>query len=189
MADLEGWLVGDEVALPAMLAAREARVRRREAGLAHCCQPTLTLSVVMPGPVKLCPLTRLLFDEALKAVPQAFAVRGVPFEMLWSGTPASGPEALFAVDVGGQDLKRAMVALEETHPLGRLWDLDVHGSDGRSISRRDLGLAPRRCLVCEQPAHACARSRRHGLEEVWASMIRLVSVWQGGAEKSAGISS
>jgi holo-ACP synthase len=187
--DLDGWLVGDAVALPAMLAAREARVRRREDGLAHCRQPTLTLSVVMPGPVKLCPLTSLLFDEALKAVTQAFAARGTPFEMLWSGSPATGPEALFAVDAGVEDLKRAMVTLEETHPLGRLWDLDVHGADGRSISRRDLGLAPRRCLVCDEPAHACARSRRHELEEVWSTMVRLVRAWQGGAEKDEGISS
>ncbi|WP_319495697.1 citrate lyase holo-[acyl-carrier protein] synthase [uncultured Cohaesibacter sp.] len=189
MVDLEGWLVGDEVALPAMLAAREARVRRREDGLAHYRQPTLTLSVVMPGPVKLCPLTSLLFEEALKAVPQAFAARGIAFEKLWSGSPATGPEALFSVDTDGEDLKRAMVALEETHPLGRLWDLDVHGSDSRSISRRDLGLAPRRCLICEEAAHACARSRRHGLEDVWATMVRFVSVWQEEAEKGANFSS
>ena len=64
------------------------------------------------------------------------------------------------------ELKRALVDLETVDPLGRLWDLDVTDPKLGALSRRGLGLPVRRCIVCDQPAHACARSRAHSLPEL-----------------------
>jgi holo-ACP synthase len=78
----------------------------------------------------------------------------------------SGPEALYCVQRAPLALKQALIGLETTHPLGRLWDIDVICPENGSITRRALGLAPRRCLICDEAAHVCARSRRHSLEEL-----------------------
>ena len=73
------------------------------------------------------------------------------------------------VEADAVDLKAALVALEDSHPLGRLWDLDVASRQG-SLSRRDLGHPARRCLVCDEPAHACARSQAHSRETLFAAI-------------------
>ena len=59
-----------------------------------------------------------------------------------------------------------MIELEDHHPLGRLWDLDVLAPEQGQLSRQDLGFPARQCLVCDEPAHACARSRRHPLARI-----------------------
>ncbi|WP_321449498.1 citrate lyase holo-[acyl-carrier protein] synthase [uncultured Cohaesibacter sp.] len=164
------WTDGAEVALKDMLQARERRVRRREDGLAHYRMPTITFSVVMPGPVKLCPMSELLAKKAECAMREQLSAKGWESYMLWSQNADTGPEALFAVGCEAEKLKMAMVELEESHPLGRLWDLDVHGADGRAVSRRDIGMAPRQCLLCDQPAHACARSRAHEMGDIIRAM-------------------
>lgn len=152
-----------EVTLEQILAAREARVARQQAELAAHGLPLISVSLVMPGPVKAGMLPRQLMLNALTAIDRSLT-RGywptITRNVLWLPT---GPEALYTVNAPAEGLKRAMVALEERHPLGRLWDLDVISTEGQ-ISRSALGLAPRTCLVCDQPAHACARSRAHSLD-------------------------
>ena len=75
--------------------------------------------------------------------------------------------------------KRQAVTLEDRHPLGRLFDLDVcsqAGPDGLLVplSREDLGLPPRRCLLCGEPARYCMRAHTHTQEELMAQIERMV---------------
>ena len=56
------------------------------------------------------------------------------------------------------------VELEDIDPIGRLYDMDVLDTDGKKISREDMGLPRRKCLLCENDAAVCARSRAHSLE-------------------------
>ncbi len=50
--------------------------------------------------------------------------------------------------------------------LGRLFDLDVIRPDGRQVSRTELGLPQRLCLICGNSAKDCARSRWHTVAEL-----------------------
>ena len=172
------WLEGPEIGVKDMLLARDRRVQRREEVLARSRLPTLTLTVVMPGPIKMCPMSQTIASEANRLVRERFSSLGWVFHPLWDIEAPTGPEALYGVDCEADALKRAMVELEENHALGRMWDLDVHGSDGKAIARRNLGLAPRQCLLCDEPAHACARSRRHGVGEILAHIQHMVTQWQ-----------
>jgi holo-ACP synthase/triphosphoribosyl-dephospho-CoA synthase len=52
--------------------------------------------------------------------------------------------------------------VEECHPLGRLFDLDVILPDGKKMERR----TPRSCLVCGREGFFCASSRAHPIEEI-----------------------
>ncbi|PWC31511.1 ACP synthase [Azospirillum sp. TSO35-2] len=159
---------GAPVALADMLDARDRRVERQRDALDRFRLPVLSATLVMPGPVKDTPLSRFVMDTALGELDALFRRTGwaIPFHRPhWAAT---GAEALYAVAADARDLKRAVAALEDGHPLGRLWDLDVLDPQGGSLSRGTLGLAPRRCLVCGEPAHACARARRHPLDAVLA---------------------
>ncbi|MBP1918996.1 citrate lyase holo-[acyl-carrier protein] synthase [Youngiibacter multivorans] len=73
---------------------------------------------------------------------------------------------LFLLSDRSKDVvKRTCVDIEDSHPLGRLADIDVTDDEG-SLSRTDLGLFPRKCYICEDYAAACTRSARHGYNEI-----------------------
>ena len=68
--------------------------------------------------------------------------------------------------------------MEEGSDLGRLFDLDVLIPDEtfpQSISRSRLGAAPRRCLLCEEDAKACARSRAHTMDQLLEKINEILS--------------
>jgi holo-ACP synthase len=175
---------GPEVTLEAVLAAREARVLRRDAALAAGARTVVTLTAVMPGPVKDCPLSRDVVAAALDALDARCRRDGWRAVVAARVDAATGPEALVTVDADARAVKAATVAVEDGHRLGRLFDLDVAGRVGAardgggvpttSLARRDLGLPPRRCLVCGEPAHACARSRAHPLAALFAAIEEMV---------------
>lgn len=162
------------VSIEQMLIARERRADRQAAALACFQKPVLSVTVVMPGPLKDGWLPRRILNEALQALDALAGARGWPIlsrDVLWQAT---GPEALYVMDAAPGILKAAMIELEDHHPIGRLWDLDVLASEQGQLSRRDLGFPARQCLVCDQPAHACGRSRRHPLEAVLTTIQEIV---------------
>ena len=58
-------------------------------------------------------------------------------------------------------IKHATAYLEDTHPLGRLWDIDVICPTSGLIKRSAIRQPVRKCFICDEPAHACSRARRH----------------------------
>jgi holo-ACP synthase len=162
----EALFAGPEVGLDAVLCAREARVERRREAVSRLGAPVVTVSPVMPGPVKDCPASRRLQQAALDALENLFRERRWPAIPVWAEMAPTGPEALIGVEADPFELKRALVGLETSHSLGRLWDLDVTDPGYGALSRRRLGLPVRRCFVCDEPAHVCARSRAHPLDEL-----------------------
>lgn len=162
------------VGLAEILAARDARVGRQVAALRRFGVPLVSVSIVMPGPVKNTELTR----RALSVGQQEFDLiaEAENWPVLFGETrwPQSGPEALYCVDTDETHLKRRLVELENGHPLGRLWDFDVLTAALGGLSRGDLGYPARRCLLCERPAHECGRSRRHPLNDLQSAIAILV---------------
>lgn len=161
---------GRPVDLDTVLAARELRVEQRQLIFTTRHQPVVSLTPVMPGPVKNNPASRLLLDAALDALLSVASERGWPAEIVVNQSGRAGVEALISVATDPRTLKQAMVQLEDGHPLGRLWDLDVIDPTVGSLSRTQFELPPRRCFVCSQTAHACARSRAHSLDELHHAM-------------------
>jgi len=89
----------------------------------------------------------------------------------------TGPWALFVVEGEATHVKKALIHLEETHPLGRLFDLDVIDPKGIPLSRRTLGYPERRCIVCGSPVSSCIRAAKHSLEEVWKAATERVDAY------------
>lgn len=181
----ERLFAGPEVGLKDVLSSRDRRVRVRAETLARLGRPTITLTLVMPGPVKHCLFSRQIAAEARNRLGATLSAQDLAYEVVLSTDLPTGPETLISVASCARSLKVAMVALEDSHPLGRLWDLDVHDTDGSSLSRRDIGHPPRPCLVCGAVAHGCTRSRAHSLQSLYSEMERRWVDWQATAGKEA----
>ncbi|VTM50676.1 phosphoribosyl-dephospho-CoA transferase [Klebsiella pneumoniae] len=78
---------------------------------------------------------------------------------------------------GQRNQSDVQVRLEQSHPLGRLWDIDVICPQNGLVGRQSLGESQRRCLLCDEPAHACARSRRHDTDLVVARVEQMIDAW------------
>ncbi|MFC6604239.1 citrate lyase holo-[acyl-carrier protein] synthase [Ectobacillus funiculus] len=66
------------------------------------------------------------------------------------------------------------VFIEEKNKVGRLFDFDVFTNKMEQISRSQLGLNERMCLVCNDSAKVCGRSRKHSTEELLEKLYGLI---------------
>lgn len=89
-------------------------------------------------------------------------------------TPA-GLEAFFNVDGDSVLIKKITVSIEEKKQVGRLFDLDIFTAEGKQVSRSEIGLPPRKCLLCDENAKVCARSRKHSTEELVSKIHQLIN--------------
>lgn len=165
------------VSLEALLAAKDSRAARQADWLAHYQQPVISLTLVTPGAVKDSIRYRNTMGVALQACDQLLWQNHwqvLDRQVLWLPT---GAEALWCVEHPAVEIKAQCVEMEQTHPLGRLWDFDVFCPKEGPVGRHSLDLNTRRCLVCDEPAHGCARSRRHPVDEVVARVEKLIDGW------------
>jgi holo-ACP synthase len=167
---------GDAVSLEDVLASRELRVRRQAMLLERHRVPVVSLTIVMPGPVKDNRWARRALQEGMVAFDRLCERTKWPVlahEHQWLPT---GPEALYAVNADAVKLKASAIELEDNRPIGRLWDFDIIGLGMSAISRKAFGFPPRRCLVCQQPAHECGRARRHSVDLLLATIRSIIEV-------------
>jgi triphosphoribosyl-dephospho-CoA synthase len=131
--------------------------------------PALFLSLNVPGADKNAPRLDRVFDLGRAALRRALPEAAI----LAEGRDALGPYVAFALGGSAPDAKLSCVRLEEALPFGRLLDLDVFAGDGRQVDRRSLGLAQRRCLVCDETAVDCIRAARHSAHDLSSAVLRL----------------
>lgn len=154
-----------------LLAARDARQELLERALAAGRPALLFLSLNLPGPDKSPPGARLLFRCTFERIAESF-----PGSLLLTRErDALGDYALRALDVEPLAAKRLCVGIEESHAATRLVDLDIYAPGHGQVGRAALGLPPRPCLLCGEPAVDCMRSKRHPLTSVIAQAHALLT--------------
>ena len=171
---------GSPLTLEELLSARSRRALRQQTLLKQGGRCLISFTLNIPGAVKQFPMARQAFETGLceikKRLPKTTILH------LETTHPNTGNEGLFLLDMEAGKVKRQMALLEENHPLGRLFDIDVLDQDGRSLSRTMLGLPPRSCLVCRGDAKICARSQAHSMELVlWHTAQILNEFFRGRA--------
>ena len=127
--------IGAEAELPDMLNARERRVWVQEKLLAEYSGVLVSFTLNIPGSVKVLPYVPETFELALKEILQALSDSGIPVLKRSLILDRTGPEAFLCVDADALDVKRLLVPLEDASKLGRLYDIDIIGRDGKKISR------------------------------------------------------
>ena len=157
-----------EVSLLDILNAREARAQRQQQLLAAHRAPLLCFTMNIAGPVKTSPLIQRGFEEGLGLLNQQLTQARILFREVQ--VLPTGCEATFAIDLPAQELKQLCTEIEENHPLGRLFDMDVMDTDGSKLERK----AQRGCLVCGAPGRFCAASRAHSVEQLQAVTTQLL---------------
>lgn len=161
------------ITLQELLDSRDRRARRQGELLSQFPgRALLCLTVQLPGPEKRNALSLKIARAGVEAIEKRF---NPVFKE--TNDLETGFEGFFIVDGQPLEVKRAAAELEDTHPLGRLMDLDVIGPEG-PIGRADIGLAERRCLLCEKPARYCMRAGSHTHEELMAKIKQLVSSYE-----------
>ena len=178
MTDTENTLIPVAVTLEEVLASRERRAARQAEVLAEFGFPLVSVTIVQPGAIKDSADARFLMTEAQRVIVQGLRHKQYPVLWQWSGNYVTGPEALYCIQTSVQQLKTLCVELEDRHPLGRLWDLDVIDIDGVPVSRTTTGHMPRRCLVCSEHAHVCARARTHSSESLSEEISRRINAFK-----------
>lgn len=186
------------ITLNELLASRDARHATQQKLLAeHSGKTLVCLTVVMPGSVKRNQQSLTAAHAAVEAMRKAFGIKEnkglspletlenpenlVPLENPEPPAPAlleldleTGYEAYLITPMPLLEAKRIAVNIEDTHPLGRLFDIDIINADGVPVSRDAIGEKPRRCLVCDHEARYCMRMRWHTQEEIWAKINEMV---------------
>lgn len=134
--------------------------------------PMLCGKLNYPGKDKNTPEANIAFEAMLEAVEKAFE----PFfleKMLDSGF--DGNSIIAALKLEPDAAKRMAVRIEEEHTLGRIFDIDIYGIDGVPLSRTDLDLKLRKCIVCGENARECIFLKRHSLEETLTFVNEMIN--------------
>lgn len=163
-----------QVTLEEMLDARERRALRQRQLLTQYSIPMICFTMNVAGPVKNSSLIRKGFELGKRCLKEQFDSLKISYVYSEEIHEPTGNEACFLIDADPLFIKEITCSLEDASPLGRLFDLDVLKPGGEKTDRTELGLAPRRCLICGGPAKACARSRAHTVEELQAKTTEIL---------------
>jgi len=124
------------------------------------------MTMNIAGAVKRTPLIEEGFRAGLELVDDTLTNLALPVLRREEWRLNTGCEAFRLVKGPADEVKRAMVGVEESSRFGRLLDIDVLGPDGVPLSRTGLNMPGRRCLVCGEPAQVCGRSQRHSYDQL-----------------------
>ena len=151
-----------EATLQEILDAREKRASKQKELLAQYGKTLLCFTMNIPGPEKWNRDIAIGFYLGCWFVEDA--LRGHKILYKERIIQNAGSESYYVVDIPPRQLKEMVMELEEIDPVGRLFDMDVMTLDDGKMSRKDLGHGPRKCLICDNDAAICARTRAHGLD-------------------------
>ncbi len=158
-----------EVTLQQMLEAREARAFRQLQLNREYQRPLISFSMNIPGPVKNSPLIARGFRsgcEKLEAV--------LPILRQEKAEAVTGCEAIYVVDMTAQEAKAITTKIEDIHPLGRLFDMDVLDESLNKLDRDVVGGGDRNCIVCGAPGRGCASRRVHSVAELQKAVHKIL---------------
>lgn len=167
------------ITLEQLLASRDARAQHQRDLLAAWPGHTLIcLTVQFPGPVKRSASTLIVGGAGMAALLDKF---GSVLHHAQVRDLETGYEAYLLVPLPAMLVKKTCCEIEDKDPLGRLMDIDVLSQDvmpgqiGHLVDRATLGLPPRPCLLCDQPARYCMRAHTHTLEELLCKVEQMVA--------------
>ncbi|MBQ7279937.1 MAG: citrate lyase holo-[Bacteroidales bacterium] len=161
------------VTLQQLLASRDERHAMQMQLIAdHPHETLVCLTVVVPGSDKRNQQSLTVAHAAIEALQQEF--QPLPGHLLQRDLP-TGFEAYMLTSCNSTETKRRTCQIEDTHPLGRLFDIDVILPDGTPLSRQQVDALPRRCLLCDNEARFCMRNHTHTQQELWDKINQLIN--------------
>lgn len=137
-------------------------------------KPVLCGKLNYPGEIKNTPeankgfliLYNLLFEKFSDYIKTKEIIKGY-----------DGNAVLMTLDMEPVSAKEYSIDIEDGHPLGRIFDIDVYLKEGTPISRSDIGRKPRTCIICGKNAKECTRSMAHDIMEVRNKINNMINIY------------
>lgn len=163
---------GKAIAVQDLLDAKEEKARLIK-GFLKENKTVVSLSVNMPGSVKNNQAAKVFFNAGIQ-VCDLYRIASNGKVLDRSSDLISGPRYIVGFDkFTAEEIKKATVSFEEKYPWTRMLDIDVYTKGGKQISREDIGLEPRKCLVCKKDAKICSSSAKHSEESLKKAITKL----------------
>ena len=155
------------ITLEEVLDARENRAAVQQNILREFPDGALiSFTMNIPGMYKNYSLVTMAFEEGIARLESQLSRVGATILYRRKELANTGCEWYCMVNMQALHLKKLTVALEDGHPLGRLFDMDVLDIHGSAVRGTQAGRKERTCLICESPVWACSRNRTHSAEEL-----------------------
>lgn len=162
-------LIGESVSLKDMLDCRENRVKVQTTYRLHFQQPIISFCMNIPGPIKTTPEIQNAFHVGCKEIEKSLqSIKILDSTRIHKPT---GDEWIFCAEGDAAKIKALMSNIEDCHPLGRLFDMDVIDMNGEKLSRTTF----RKCLLCDAQVQICASSRKHSVLEMQIKIEEMIT--------------
>ncbi|MBR7063988.1 MAG: citrate lyase holo-[Treponema sp.] len=143
--------------------SRERRAQQSELFLKQYNSPLVVLTLNIPGEKKVSPLYEKAFEAGVNDL-KILCSEKFKIKFFCVQNDFTGYNFFMSVAEDAVAIKKITTEFEERHFLGRIFDIDVIDVNGKKISREELGFPKRKCLICENDAFVCARSRAHSVK-------------------------
>lgn len=159
-----------EVTITDMMKCRERRVQIQSEYISRYHKPVISFCMNIPGPVKTGDLIKNGFEQGCKELLSELEHNGITVLKSRVFHDITGDEMFLCVSAPAEKIKDITQKIEEEHPYGRLFDMDVIDITGEKLSRPSY----RKCLICGCQAQECARSRKHTVQEMQEKITEIL---------------
>ena len=153
---------GIEVGIDEILLSREKRVAIQNEMIKKYRNPVISFTMNIPGPIKTNNEIKKAFYIGKKLILEKLKENNIEILEVQELNENTGNELFLSVNSLAEKIKDITVTIEESSELGRLFDIDVIDVNFEKLSRKSF----RKCLICEEQAQECGRSRKHSIEEL-----------------------
>ena len=162
---------GIEVGIDEILDCREKRVAIQNKMIKKYNKPVISFTMNIPGPIKVNNKIKKAFDIGKNLILENLKENNIKVLEIQELNENTGNELFISVNSLAEKIKNMTVAIEESCELGRLFDIDVIDINFKKLSRKSF----RKCLICEEQAQECGRSRKHSVKELQDKVEEILS--------------
>ena len=162
---------GIEVGIDEVLNCREKRVAIQNEMIRKYKKPVISFTMNIPGPIKTNNEIKKAFDIGKVLILEKLKENNIEILEIQELNENTGNELFISTNSLAKKIKNITVASEEGDDLGRLFDIDVIDINFEKLSRKSF----RKCLICEEQAQECGRSRKHSVEELQSKVEEILS--------------
>lgn len=132
--------------------------------------PVLTAKINYPGDNKNTDRIEKIFLTLKSTIKDQFENEIIEMKELQG---YDGPSFLCSLKGEANKLKKKAVKIEEEKKIGRIFDVDIY-LNGTPVSRRNINLKTRKCIICGEDTYNCRINNLHSKEEVKEEIDRRI---------------
>ncbi|MCB2338988.1 citrate lyase holo-[acyl-carrier protein] synthase [Clostridium estertheticum] len=168
-------MYSESIILKEILEAREKRARTQTKLISMFKTTLVSFTLNIPGQEKNNNIFKKAHELGINLLEKELGIQNVKVVNKVVNFTVAGTEAFLNIDMDPIQLKKITVSIEEKSDLGRIFDFDVINTNGEQISRRQLNLAQRKCLLCNENAKVCGRSRKHSIDDLLIKIYQVIN--------------